>query len=101
MVMTPKSRKTKVRFLAHQKFPRLIDPPGAPPRWQRSSELVSLEEIEAQRHLAALSELSDSELDDQYEKAVEALRAEADRADGERSFNQPCAPADGNGVLDA
>ena len=94
MASTPENRKTKIRFLAHQKFPRQVDLPGAASRRRGSSQLVSLAEIEAERYVAALDKLSDTELDDQYEKAVEELLTEADRREAARPFNQPYSRAD-------
>jgi hypothetical protein len=94
MAQTPDPRKTKIRFLAHQKFPRQVDLPGAPSGRRRSSQLVSLEEIEAERYVSALGKLSDTELDNRYEKAVEELLTEADRREAAQPFNQPYARAD-------
>jgi hypothetical protein len=90
MANTPGSREAKVRFLAEQKFPAY----GARPRRRRLTQLRSLTDIEAERYLEALNKLSDSELDSQYENALEALRAEADREEAARPFNQPHARAD-------
>jgi hypothetical protein len=90
MANTPGSREAKVRFLAEQKFPAY----GARPRRRRLTQLRSLTDIEAERYLEALNKLSDSEIDSQYENALEALRAEADRVEAERPFNQPHARAD-------
>jgi hypothetical protein len=91
MVTTPASREAKIRFLAEQKFP---DPYGARLRRRRLTQLRSSADIQAEQYLEALNHLSDSELEKHYENALSAIRAEADREEAARAFNQPHANAD-------
>lgn len=91
MVTTPASREAKIRFLVEQKFP---DPYGARLRRRRLTQLRSSADIQAERYFEALNHLSDSELDKHYENALSAIRAEADREEAARAFNQPHARAD-------
>lgn len=94
MVKLPDARETKIRTLTKLRFPDVGDPlSGLAIRRRRVSGQVSLREIEAEAYLKKLSELSDSELDNQYQTASDALKAEADRKEAERPFNQPYARA--------
>jgi hypothetical protein len=90
----PVSRKSKTQFLASLRFPCVIDPTGATSKRKVTSDVFMVERMRAREYIASLGKLSDTELDIQYEKAVEALRAEADRQEAARPFNQPHARAD-------
>lgn len=88
------ARETKIRSLTKLRFPDVGDPLSAHSiRRRRASGHVNLREIEAERYLKKLRELSDTELDNQYQTAVEAVKAEADRKEAEQPFNQPYARA--------
>lgn len=90
----PDPRETKIRFITKVQLPDVGDPLGALSiQRRRVSGEVSLREIEAERYLEKLRELSDTELDNRYQTALEALQTEADRTEAERPFNQPFARA--------